>query len=288
MSFWPFATGAAALAVLVFARKLRDPWPKYVLPLAAAALFVAYWHFAVELKSYDARQLDGSLRRVDVFATPAQAWPGLVEPLRDGTLVRFAIASVYRVAVGFAIAALVGIPIGLWAGWYARGYQTINPLIQFFRPISPIAWIPVAIVWYGVRDSAAIFLIVYASLFPIVTGTLNAVRTIPVVYVRSARNFGLTGFELFRRVIFPACLPQIVISLRIALGIAWLVIVAAEMCGIESGLGYQILDARNASNYPRVVGAMIAIGVIGVALDLAMRRLECLDEVKWGFPKGDT
>jgi NitT/TauT family transport system permease protein len=288
VSTWPFATAAAALAVMFFARKWRDPWPKIVLPLGAAAIFVAYWHFAVDLKSYDARQLDGTLRRVDVFATPAQALPGLLEPLRDGTLVRFSIASVYRVAVGFVIAACIGIPVGLWAGWYTRGYQTINPLIQFFRPISPIAWIPVAIVWYGVRDSAAIFLIVYASMFPIVTGTLNAVRTIPAVYVRSAQNFGLTGFELFRRVIFPACLPQIVISLRIALGIAWLVIVAAEMCGIESGLGYQILDARNASNYPRVVGAMIAIGLIGVVLDLAMRRLERFDEVKWGFPKEDA
>ena len=103
--------------------------------------------------------------------------------------------------------------------------------------------------------------------------------------MRFVRLVGLDGFELFRRVVFPACLPQIITSLRLALGIAWMVIVAAEMIAVESGLGYLIMDARNASNYERVVGAMIAIGAIGVGLDLAMRRLELFDEVRWGFSK---
>jgi NitT/TauT family transport system permease protein len=103
--------------------------------------------------------------------------------------------------------------------------------------------------------------------------------------VRSAHNFGLSGLQLFSRVVFPACLPQIITSLRLALGIAWMVIVAAEMIAVDSGLGYLIMDARNANNYERVVGSMIAIGLIGIGLDLVMRRLERFDSVRWGFSK---
>jgi NitT/TauT family transport system permease protein len=169
-------------------------------------------------------------------------------------------------------------------GWVTRASIALNPLVQAMRPISPLAWIPLAILWFGVKDAAAIFLITLGAFFPIVTGTMTAVRAIPLVYVRSAQNFGLRGFELFRRVVFPASLPQIITSLRIALGIGWMVIVAAEMIAVDSGLGYLIMDARNASNYERVIGSMIIIGLIGVVLDIGMRKLERFDEVRWGFP----
>jgi NitT/TauT family transport system permease protein len=237
-----------------------------------------------ELMTYPIRQPDGSIRWFQTFPTPWQTLLGNRQPVLDGTLLRFAVASIFRVSVGFLLASAIGIPLGLSIGWFTRGAQALNPLIQAMRPISPIAWIPLAILWFGVDDPAAIFLITLASFFPIVTGTMTAVRSMPVVFVRSAQSFGLEGFELFRRVVFPAALPQVITSLRLALGIAWMVIVAAEMCGIESGLGYQILDARNANNYERVIGAMIVIGIIGVGLDYLVRRLERLNEVRWGFP----
>lgn len=285
MSTWPFAAAGAALLAILVARRLRDPLPAILLPAASAVLFVAAWHFACEQMRYEVRLADGTTRIVEVFPTP---WKTLVEmqaPIKDGTLLRFAIASIYRVAVGFTLAALVGIPLGLWAGWYLRAAQAINPLVQALRPISPIAWIPLAVLWFGVKDAAAIFLIFLACFFPIITGSLTAVRTIPLVFVRSAQNLGVSGFELFRRVILPACMPQIITSLRMALGIGWMVIVAAEMIAVDSGLGYLIMDARNANNYERVVGSMVTIGLLGVALDLAMRRLERFDEVRWGFTK---
>jgi NitT/TauT family transport system permease protein len=288
VSIWPVVVGGVALLVLVVARRLPDPLPKVLLPTATGAMFIAGWHLSCEWLAYDIRMPDGSVRHIEVFPTPAQTLAGMERPVVDGTLLRFGIASVYRVAVGFSIALVVGIPIGLWAGWYARGFQAINPLIQALRPISPIAWIPVAVLWFGVKDSSAIFLIALSSFFPIVTGTMTAVQTIPLVYVRSARNYGLDGFLLFRYVVFPACMPQIITSLRIALGIAWMVIVAAEMIAVDSGLGYLIMDARNANYYDRVVGAMITIGLIGITLDFGMRRLETLDEVRWGFPKVNT
>lgn len=284
MNPWPIVITLAALATILVARKLKDPLPQILLPLSVAAIFVCGWQVTCELLAYDVTTATGT-RRIQVFPTPWQTVVEMRQPVLDGTLLRFAVASVYRVAVGFAIAAGIGIPLGLWAGWYSRGFQALNPLFQALRPISPIAWIPLAVLWFGVKDAAAIFLIALSSFFPIVTGTLTAVRAIPGVYVRTANNFGIEGFELFQRVVFPACMPQIVTSLRIALGIAWMVIVAAEMIAVDSGLGYLIMDARNANNYERVLGSMIAIGLIGVLLDLAMRRLEHLEQVRWGFSK---
>ena len=284
MSTWPFVAAGVGTLVLLAARQLRGTGARIVLPLAAATVFVAAWHVTCELMTYPVKLPDGTLRWIETFPKPWATFVGMREPIADGTLLRFAVASMYRVAVGFAIASLIGIPFGLWMGWFRRGGQAFNPLIEALRPISPIAWIPLAVLWFGVKDAAAIFLIALASFFPIVTGSMTAVRTIPQVYVRSAQNFGLEGFELFRRVVFPASLPAIVTSLRIALGIAWMVIVAAEMIAVDSGLGYMIMDSRNANNYERVLGSMLTIGFIGVGLDFLVRRLERFDEVRWGFP----
>lgn len=281
----PYVVALAAVALILVARRLRDPAPKILLPLATAVIFVCGWQVAADAARYELRDKDGDfVRMVEIFPTPWSTLLGMQGPIADGTLLRYTVASVYRVAAGFVLAAGIAIPLGLWAGWNLRGFQALNPLVQALRPISPIAWIPVAILWFGVKDASAIFLIALASFFPIVTGTMTAVRTIPVVYVRSARNFGLVGFELFRRIVLPAAMPQIITSLRFALGVAWMVIVAAEMIAVDSGLGYLVMDARNANYYDRVVGAMITIGVIGILLDLGMRRLETLDEVRWGFP----
>lgn len=285
MSLVPIAAAAGAVLLIVLARKLRDPLPKVLLPLATAILFLCFWQVAAEEARYEVKWPDGTARVVEIFPTPWSTLVGMHKPIMDGTLFRYAIASLYRVAIGFSLAVLIGIPIGLLAGWYLRAFQAINPLIQAMRPISPIAWIPVAVLWFGVKDASAIFLIALSSFFPIVSGTMTAVQSIPLDYVRSAKNYGLAGFGLFRYVVFPACLPQIITSLRMALGIAWMVIVAAEMIAVDSGLGYLIMDARNANYYDRVIGAMITIGLIGIGLDFAMRRLELMDDVRWGFPK---
>lgn len=286
MNTVPYIVALAAIVLILVARRLPDPAPKILLPLSTAVLFVCAWQVAADAARYELKDKDGNVvRLVEVFPTPWSTVVGMRTPFTDGTLVRYTIASVYRVAIGFLLAAGIGIPLGLWAGWNLRGFQALNPLIQALRPISPIAWIPIAILWFGVKDASAIFLIALASFFPIATGAMTAVRTIPIVYVRSAQNFGLEGFELFRRIVLPASMPQIVTSLRFALGIAWMVIVAAEMIAVDSGLGYLVMDARNANYYDRVVGAMITIGIIGILLDLGMRRLETLDEVRWGFPQ---
>ena len=208
----------------------------------------------------------------------------LQQPFAGFTLPEHLAASFGRYAMGFGLAVLIGVPLGLLLGWFAPVFSALNPFIQILRPISPIAWIPVAILWFGVKDTAPIFLIFLASVFPITVSATAAVQNMQPVYLRAAQNFGLSRTELFRRVIFPSCLPQIITGLRIALGIAWLVVVAAEMIAVNSGLGYLIIDARNAGKrYDLVVAGMVMIGLIGLVLDLLIRRLENFDEVRWGY-----
>lgn len=220
----------------------------------------------------------------DLFPTPVDVALGIRELVEKGLLLKYIVASLFRVSWGFMLAVLVGVPLGLVLGWFRPAFQALNPMIQILRPISPIAWIPVAILWFGIADSAPIFLIFLASVFPITVSSMAAVQNMQLVYLRAAQNFGVTGMQLFRRVIFPAALPQIITGIRIALGIAWLVVVAAEMIAVNSGLGYLIIDARNAGKrYDLVVAGMVMIGIIGLVLDLLIRRLERFDEVKWGY-----
>ncbi|MBL8749743.1 MAG: ABC transporter permease [Planctomycetes bacterium] len=242
------------------------------LPLLTAAVLIAGWHAAVVAS--------GS----DLFPKPYEVVNGIVELAERGLLVKYVVASLFRVTWGFSLAVLVGVPLGLVLGWFRPAYLALNPLIQVLRPISPIAWIPVAILWFGIEDTAPIFLIFLASVFPITVSAMAAVQNMQQVYLRAAKNFGLTGLPLFARVILPAALPQILTGIRIALGVAWLVVVAAEMIAVQSGLGYLINDARNAGKrYDLVVAGMVLIGLVGLVLDLLVRRLERFDSVRWGY-----
>ena len=205
---------------------------------------------------------------------PFEAIRALAQMVMSGEMIRHVVASLFRVGCGFALAALLGIPLGLMLGSFAWLSALTNSVIQCLRPISPIAWLPVATLALGGGDVAAVFLIFLAAFFPIVVSTAAAVATVDPRYRRSATNFGIRGLAMARRVILPATLPAILTAMRIALGISWVVVVAAEMLGVESGLGYLVLDARNQLRYDRVVAAMIVIGVIGLLIDLSVRRFE--------------
>ena len=223
-------------------------------------IVLAIWHFAVIATG------------TTIFPSPVDVLKGLGELPH---LVAYIGDSLFRVACGYSAAVLLGVPTGLALGWWNAAARAANPLIQMLRPISPLAWMPLAVIWFGVSNLAPIFLIWLASFFPIVLATMNGVRNVPPMYVQAGRNFGLSTGALIVRVIFPAVLPNIVVGLRIAFGVAWLVLVAAEMIAVDSGLGYLIIDARNAGKrYDLVVGGMLLIGVIGLTLDLLLKRLE--------------
>ena len=219
-----------------------------------------------------------------IFPTPLQVVTGTLELARDGTLWEHIGASLMRVGVGFGLAVLIAVPLGLWMGWVRGAYVTLNPVFQILRPISPIAWIPLAILWFGVGNASPIYLIFIASVFPMIVQTTAGVHTIEKRFLRAADNFGVTRKKLFLQVVFPATLPQIIVGMRIGLGVAWLVVVAAEMIALRSGLGYLIIDSRNAGNrYDLVIAGMIIIGLIGLALDGIMRLLESMKVVRWRY-----
>lgn len=255
-------------------RSLQVPrrWEKFLWPLVAFALLLAAWHFAVIWTG------------TKVLPSPLEVKNGLAELLQEHVLWNDIQDSLRRVVIGFGLAALLGIPLGLTLGWYPGANKVVNPVIQILRPISPIAWIPVAILFLGVGDHAATSLIFLGAFFPIVVSCVDGVNNVPSVFRRAGRNFGLSPLQLLGRVVFPAALPQIIVGLRIAFGIAWLVVVAAEMVAVNSGLGYLIIDSRNSGKrYDLVVAAMLLIGIIGLALDFLFRGLERVKSVRWGF-----
>ena len=241
-------------------------------PIALIAVLLVAWHFAAKYQT------------VHLLPGPLAVAAGIGELLQRGLLLKYVVASLFRITWGYVTAALLAIPLGLAIGWSRRSEMALNPLIQIFRPISPLAWIPISILWFGVGDMAAIFLIFLASFLPLTMSAMNAVNSIPQVYVNVARNFGLSRTQLVYQVLYPAVAPQLIIALRITLGIAWLVVVAAEMIAVNSGLGFLIVDARNAGNrYDLVVAGMVMIGIIGYLLDVSMRSLEKIKSLQWGY-----
>jgi NitT/TauT family transport system permease protein len=254
--------------------ELKSPraWERFFWPIAAAVLLLCFWHYAVAWTG------------TKVFPSPLSVAMGISELLHKHVLWADIADSLRRVAIGYGAAVVIGIPLGLYLGWFPAANQVVNPLLQILRPISPIAWIPVAIIFFGIGDPAAIFLVFLGALFPIVVACVGGVSSVPLIFRRAGRNFGLSNALLLRKVVFPAALPQILIGLRIALGIAWLVVVAGEMIAVDSGLGYLVIDSRNSGKrYDLVVAAMLMIGVIGLLLDVAFRRIEKMKSVRWGF-----
>jgi NitT/TauT family transport system permease protein len=249
-------------------------WTRILAPAVVIAVFLGLWWAAVAGG-------DGF-----IVPTPWQVALGIAELAGQGLLLDHVTASLARVAGGYGLALALGIPLGIAMGWFPGVFAALNPVIQLLRPISPIAWIPLAILWFGIGDLSPVFLIFLSSFFPIVVNTTTGVHTIEQRYIRASTNFGVSGFRLLRLVILPAALPHVIVGMRISLGVAWLVVVAAEMIALNSGLGFLIMDSRNAGNrYDLVVAGMVLIGVLGLILDVLVRRLERLPEVRWRYAR---
>jgi NitT/TauT family transport system permease protein len=246
-----------------------------LLPLLVASIIIAIWSLLAWLRLFPD----------SIFPSPISVAKGFGEEVRSGRLYNDVIASLFRVTAGFALATGAGIPLGLWLGQRARARIALLPAINFFRNLSPLAWIPFAILWFGIGDKPAIFLIFMASFFPIVLATISAVASIPNVYFRVARDYGIQGFELLTRVTLPAIAPQVITTLRVTAGLSWLVVVAAEMIAGRDGLGFAIWDARNGLRMDLLVVGMIAIGIIGVVIDLLLVQLMKIESVRWGYER---
>ncbi|MEA2166294.1 MAG: NitT/TauT family transport system permease protein [Thermoanaerobaculia bacterium] len=241
----------------------HSTFERVALPLLSAGIILTIWAVAVRYSG------------TKIFPSPIAVAKAIATLGEKSLLWHYIADSLGRVFAGYALAILAGIPLGFLLGWHGGLARAVNPLIQMLRPISPLAWMPLAVIWFGVSNAAPIFLIFLASFFPIVVAAMNGVRNVPPMYLQAGRNFGLSTSQLMLRVVAPAVLPRIIVGLRLAFGIAWVVLVAAEMIAVDSGLGYLIIDARNAGKrYDLVVAGMLLIGVIGLLLDTAIRRVE--------------
>jgi NitT/TauT family transport system permease protein len=244
-------------------------------PLVVVAIAVLIWEVVSRLHVFPST----------AFPSPGEVARGFVEKARSGTLFDDVVASLFRVTMGFGLAVALGIPLGLWLGLRARVRLAFLPPVNFFRSLSPLAWIPFAILWFGIGDTPSIFLIFMTAFFPMVLATSAAVAGIPAVYFRVARNYDFRGVEFLTQVTLPAIVPQVITSLRVTAGLSWVVVVAAEMIAGRDGLGFLIWDARNQLRPDLVVVGMVVIGIIGVIIDRLLIRLTRLPSVRWGYDR---
>lgn len=246
-----------------------------LLPLAVLVCALAVWQLL-------------SVRGVfpeSAFPSPKQSALGFREEVRNGHLYTDLIASLFRVALGFGLSVALGIPLGLLMGARLGARLALLPGLNFFRSLSPLAWIPFAILWFGIGDTPAIFLIFMAAFFPIALATMAAVADIPKIYFRVARDYDFRGVELLTKVTLPAIMPQTITTLRVTAGLSWVVVVAAEMIAGRDGLGFLIWDARNALRPDLVVVGMAVIGVLGVLIDVLIVQLKRIPSVRWGYER---
>ena len=225
-----------------------------VLP-SPAAVAARWWAYLAPLEAYDPAQ------------GPWLAWAVSGEMLGD------ALASLHRVVVGFLVGAGLALPLGLFMGTSDTVYRHVNPLMQVLRPIPPIAYIPLSILWFGLGNAPAVFLIAIGAFFPVLMNTIAGVRHVDGIYIRAARSLGAGRLTIFRRVILPAATPYILSGARIGIGTAFIVVIVAEMIAVNNGLGFRILEAREYFWSDKIIAGMLTIGALGLVIDMGVSRL---------------
>ena len=231
---------------------------------------LAIWHIAAV--KYDSV----------LFPAPFEVIKSLFGLFQDGVMFEHICTSMARFAVGYMIAATSGIVLGMFFGWFSNVWSFFNPVIQVLRPISPIAWIPFIVLWFGIGDIPAIVIIFLASFYPVLLSTIAAVGQVDKIYLKVAQNFSLTRLETLVKIVLPASFPQISTGLHQAIGTGWVFLVAGEMVGSQSGLGFLIIDSRNNLRPDLLLAAILTIGIIGLLLDILVNLFEKQIYKKWG------
>lgn len=237
---------------------------KWIYALIGFTAVLLIWQLVIIIGDYPEALLPGP---VAVFTK----WWSLVV---SGTLFEHIGISLYRFTVGYVSAVVFAIVLGLFLGRLPKLWAIIDPVVQVIRPVSPIAWSPFIVLWFGIGNMPAIVIIFIAAFFPVLLATVAAVNRIEPTYLKVASNFELSQKDLMWKIILPAAFPAIGAGLHMAIGSAWIFLVAGEMIGAQSGLGYLIVDARNALDLDTVLAALVTIGVIGLALDHLLRFFE--------------
>jgi ABC-type nitrate/sulfonate/bicarbonate transport system permease component len=239
---------------------MKKRWPGFVL----FALILFAWEYASAFNLID----QVSVPRV---STIALSW---ITSMKDGQLLAALAPSLGRIFAGFALAAVIAVPLGLLMGSVAIIYRLLEPLTEFIRPIPAAAYIPVAILFLGIGNEMKIFVVVLACLFPILLNTYGGVRGVDPVLIDTGRTFGVSRVKALCQIVFPAALPSILTGMRISLGIALIVVVVAEMIAGNSGIGYYILDMQRSFRVPEMFAGIVTLGLLGFMINFAFLKIE--------------
>lgn len=240
--------------------------------IISVAILILIWQLLFSVSSYDKA----------LFPSPKMAFDALIEMIGNGKLFENIKTSMFRFVTGYFSSVIVAVILGLILGRLPKVFQYINPAVQLLRPISPTAWMPFIVLLFGIGDVPAIVIIFIAAFFPVLLSTVSAVGNIDPIYLKVSKNFGIKQPELTWKVIFPAAFPQIANGIHLALGTAWIFLVAGEMVGAQSGLGYQIIDARNNIRADILLATILVIGIIGILLDGLLKLIEKAILRSWG------
>lgn len=243
-----------------------------LLPGFTFSILLGAWQVVAQLQVYPEH----------LFPSPGAVARGVLELFQSGDLWQCIWVSLLRFGAGYGIAALLALPLGLLFGRCRTLWSAIDPLVQVLRPVSPIAWFPLISLWFGIGNLPAIVIIFLAAFYPILLSTVVAVKNVPELYLKVANNFGASQRHVLWNVIVPAAFPQITVGLHIAIGSAWVFLVAGEMLGVRSGLGYLIIDSRNNLRTDLVIVGIILIGISGLVIDRLVGLAERYVKRQWG------
>lgn len=246
---------------------------KIINVIGGFVILIVVWQLILKIGNYNEA----------LFPSPMGVVKGFIELVSTGVLVKDIHDSMIRFAIGYFLAVISAIILGLILGWFRNVWGFINPIVQVLRPISPTAWLPFIVLIFGIGDLPAIVIIFIAAFFPVLLSTVSAVASVDETYLKVAKNFGIKQPQVLTKIILPAAFPNIATGLHLALGTAWIFLVSGEMVGAQSGLGYLIIDARNNLRSDMLMAGMVVIGVLGLVLDGLIRLLEKWISNKWGI-----
>ncbi|MDM0036269.1 nitrate ABC transporter permease [Variovorax sp. J22P271] len=265
----PVATPAAVEPTPRMPRDFRALWLRVLPPVLGFALLVLVWELV-------------ALKSTTGFPSPLQTWQQALTVFSDPFYSKGpndqgvgwnVLSSLQRVALGFGLAAAVGIPAGFAIGRFEFLSRMFNPLISLLRPVSPLAWLPIGLLVFKGANPAAIWTIFICSIWPMIINTAVGVQRVPSDYMNVARVLNLSEWKIFTKILFPAVLPYMLTGVRLAVGTAWLVIVAAEMLTGGVGIGFWVWDEWNNLNVANIIIAIFVIGIVGLVLEFALVKV---------------
>jgi ABC-type nitrate/sulfonate/bicarbonate transport system permease component len=211
---------------------------------------------------------------IAILPPPSLVLEQAIKLIGNGKLFAHIFKSMERVLIAFVVASAMAIPLGIAIGWWKRCEDMIDPLMEILRPIPPLAWIPLGILWFGIGDVQNIFIIFLGIFFPVLVNTVAGVKAVDKTLIWGAFTLGANQRQIFREIVFPGSLPYILTGLRVGLGVGWMCLVAAELVASTKGLGFMIQDARYLLLTERVILGMLVIGLLGYVMDRGMRYLQ--------------